>query len=256
MIKNITLAFFLLTSITLFSQTEKLNNYKYVIVPAKFDFVKITDGYSTSSLTKFLLEKKGFTVFLSNEKLPLELNTNRCLGVQATVIDNSGMFKTKSLIEFKDCNSKVVYTTGVGISKEKDYKKSYHQAIRSAFKSMSKFKYVYSIVDDNSNLVKETINTTPKVNVVTKANLINKTSVKTEPIEEKTKEILYAQPKNNGFQLVNMKPEVVFLILKTNLKDVFIIKDKNGVLYKNENTWYSEIYENNQLIKKEYLIKF
>jgi hypothetical protein len=69
-------------------------------------------------------------------------------------------------------------------------------------------------------------------------------------------DVLYAQTKNNGFQLVNTALEVVFLILKTNVKNVFIIHDKNGILYKCGENWIAEFYENNQLITKEYQIKF
>jgi hypothetical protein len=56
--------------------------------------------------------------------------------------------------------------------------------------------------------------------------------------------------------LIDLKPEVVFLILKTNLKDVFIIKDKNGILYKNSTTWFAAFYKNGELIEKRYEIKF
>ena len=64
------------------------------------------------------------------------------------------------------------------------------------------------------------------------------------------------QAKANGFQLVNTTPEVVFLLLKTNVKDVFVIKDKNGILYKVGDVWIAEFYENDRLTTKTYLIKF
>ncbi len=49
---------------------------------------------------------------------------------------------------------------------------------------------------------------------------------------------------------------MVFLILKTNVKNVFIIHDKNGILYKLGENWVAEFYEKNQLVTKEYQIKF
>ena len=74
--KKITILLFLLSvSLSAFSQTEKLNAYKYIIVADKFEFVKTVDQYQTSSLTKFLLKKNGFDVFLSNEDLPKDLDT-------------------------------------------------------------------------------------------------------------------------------------------------------------------------------------
>jgi hypothetical protein len=68
--------------------------------------------------------------------------------------------------------------------------------------------------------------------------------------------ILYAQPKENGFQLMNLKPTVVFVILKTNVKDVFILKGKNGLFYKKERFWIAEFYEDGNFIEKKYQIKF
>ena len=43
-------------------------------------------------------------------------------------------------------------------------------------------------------------------------------------------ETLYAQAKEDGFQLVNTKPEIViFIFLKPKYK-MYFIKDKNGIL--------------------------
>jgi len=46
-------------TISLTSQTKKMSDFKYIIVPNKFDFLKKSNQYQTSSLTKFLLQKKG-----------------------------------------------------------------------------------------------------------------------------------------------------------------------------------------------------
>ena len=51
----------LTVSISSWAQSN-LNDYKYVLVPEKFDFLKSNDQYQLNSLTKFLLQKKGFTV--------------------------------------------------------------------------------------------------------------------------------------------------------------------------------------------------
>jgi hypothetical protein len=268
MIKKTALFLVLLISASLFSQQINFDKYQYIIVLDKFDFVKETNQYQTSSLTKFLLKKKGFKVFLSNENLPEVLSNNKCLSLFATVKENSTMFTIKNTIEIKDCYGKTLYTSEVGKSKEKDYKNGYQEAIRDAYESMTDFKYSYnsSLVDVKKEEKKEAviadiisdkvvipIKTTPKVVLIP--------DVKTELTKEKkivykSVDFLYSQPKNNGFQLVNTKPEIVFLILKTNVKDVFIIKDKDGILYKVGGNWVAEFYENNQLITKEYQIKF
>lgn len=59
-------------------QEVNFDTYKYIIVSDKFHFVKTIDGFQISSLTKFLLEKKGFQVFLSSDTFPEDLVQNKC----------------------------------------------------------------------------------------------------------------------------------------------------------------------------------
>nr|BFF35272.1 hypothetical protein BACT7_01340 [Tenacibaculum mesophilum] len=239
----------LLITATSFAQ-KSINTYKYVIVPTKFDFLKGKDKYQTSSLTKFLFNKYGFTALLEDEKLPEEVVNNRCLALTGTVRDESGLFTTKSIVELKDCNNKVVFASKEGRSKEKDYKKAYHEAIRNAFKSVQALKYKYTSSKEVTTVKEEEV--APVVSTVEVVK--NKTVQANE--ENTTKNVLYAQLTTNGFQLVNTKPEVVFQILKTNVKDVFVIKYKNGILYKNGDFWFAEYYVDGTKTTKQYQIKF
>ena len=237
---------FFVSTININAQIEKLNDYKYILIPKKFDFVNKVDKYQTSSLTKFLLKKNGLDVFFNDENLPQELNQNRCLSLVANVVDKSGMFITKSTIEFRDCKGNLIYSTQIGTSKLKEYKKAFQQSIRRAHSSMTNFIYSYSKKDDKK-----------RIKIANKPVVIhNNKTTKGDNVKEEKKDMLYAQSKPNGFQLINTKPEVVFYIYKTNLIDVFIIKEKNGILYKNKNSWIAEFYHNNKLLKKEYHIKF
>jgi len=68
--------------------------------------------------------------------------------------------------------------------------------------------------------------------------------------------ILYAQAKPFGFQLVDSAPSVAFLLQKTSQKDVYILKNKNGIIYKKNDKWIAEYYEADTLIQKELQIKF
>lgn len=265
--KNTLLLLFLLAfSFISFGQEKKVNNYKYIIVAEKFNAFKERDQYQTSSLTKFLLKKNGFTVILDSEEYPLELQKDPCLGLNASLEDNSTMLKTKVFIELKDCSNKVVFTSNEGVSKYKDYKKSFQEAIRNAHKSMGNIKYlalknekkIDSKKDNVADISLETIAAETKNNipVIATIPLINKVEKVSVNKDEKLTNTLYAQPVENGYQLINLKPEVVFLILNTNIKDVFIIKDKNGLLYKKDTTWVAEFYENGRLLEIKYQIKF
>ena len=117
---------------------------------------------------------------------------------------------------------------------------------------MLSFRRVIEVVKKEINISKKIVPVKTKTAVKIKP--IIKKNISTEIV--KPKDVLYAQALKNGFQLVNTKPEVVFQILKTNNQDLFIMKDKNGILYKNGDVYRAEYYQNDILIIKEYLIKF
>ena len=245
--------FFILLMFTtsIFAQ-KKVNNYKYVIVPNKFDFLNKKDQHQTSSLTKFLFNKYGFTAILEDEKLPEDVAKDRCLALTGVIKDDSGAFLTKSIVELRDCSNNVVYSSTIGKSRNKDYKKAYHESIRNAFKSIKNLNYKYiPLVKEKSEVVNENIPavvTVPKIDV-NKTVLVN---------TKKEVEIanLYAQSTANGYQLVNTKPAVVFQLLKTNVENVFVIKNKNGILYKNNAIWIAEYYKEDIKVIEKYQIKF
>lgn len=253
MIKRINFFLILLITTSLFSQTVNLDNYKYVIVANKFDFLKEVNQYQTSSLTKFLLQKKGFVVFIENEAIPTEVVNNRCLTLFAKVVDESSMFTTKSRIQLEDCYGKTVYTSEIGRSKNKDYKKAFQESIRKAYTSMDDFEYSFN----------KAINANNPVRILAESKIVNVDSkvivnpdVHQIKVDKIVIDVLYAQSIENGFQLVDLKPEVVFKILKTNVKDVYIINYKNGIFYKVGEKWFAEYYINNRFILKEYKVKF
>jgi hypothetical protein len=248
------------------AQNFTLDTYKYVIVNSKYDFVKSTDGYQTSSLTKFLFDKMGFETYLDNQEYPDELAMNPCAALYVDIKDDSGMLLTRSMIELKDCKGKVLYTTPKGTSRFKQYVKAYRESIKEAFQSIRALGYNYDASLQNQpsrrTIVKkdETEEQTKKVKrkpiMVTKEVSVKKTTSK-EPQNEKPKlETLYAQPNENGFQLVNTEPKIVFVLLKTSDANKFFIKDKNGTFTKKGDVWLAEYYENGVLVTKNYQIKF
>ena len=264
--KNIILVLFLtMSNIFVFGQEKKVNNYKFIVVPDQFDFLKQKDEYKTSSLTKFLLKKNGFTVVLNSEQYPKDLIDNPCSGLKALVLDKSSMFKLKVIIELRDCSNRLLYTSDEGVSKLKEYKKGFQEANRNAHASMIDVVYEpllletirkdkKEIVTVNPVLVKEVKEVKlevelPVINNIEAAQVFPTNNIALDSA-------LYAQKKENGFQLVDLKPQVVFVILNTSVKDVFVIKDKNGLLYKKGENWIAEFYEGGEIVVKKYNIKF
>lgn len=259
---------FFVTTI-LHSQNNPSNQKRYVIVKSTFDFLKQVDRYKTSSFTKFLFNKAGFDTFLDNEDLPEDLYNNKCNALVVDVKDKSGMFITKNYIELTDCRGKLVYSSKNGSSKLKNYEKAYRESIREAFSSIQKLDSVYSssllaLVQQNKKALVQNIQEkkkkkrilvssvqnqvdTPKV--FTKETIVKQTITSNYPL-------LYAQKIELGYQLINTKPTVVFVILKTRDKRKFIIKDKNGTLVNKGDYWIAEYYKGDILITESYQIKF
>ncbi len=130
---------------------KKINDYKYVIVPASYGFLNKTDEYQLNSLSKFLFNKYGFKTFMRGEDFPEELKKNGCLGLTANVKKNSGLFMTKLSITLKDCNGSILFSSSEGTSREKEYKRAYHEALRKAFKGVEKLNYRYNGSKDNTS---------------------------------------------------------------------------------------------------------
>jgi len=135
---------FLLTfySLSGYAQSD-IDNYKYVIIPRTYEFLKIPDKYKLNSLTKFLFEKYGFTAYWEDEDFPADLISDPCLGLKANVLNESNLFTSKLKVTLTNCSNNVIFTTQTGKSKEKDFKKSYHEALRKAFYSIQKLNYHY-----------------------------------------------------------------------------------------------------------------
>ncbi len=184
------LGFILIGSQLVLSQ-ETLNNYKYIIVPKHFDFQSGADSYKINSLTRFLLDKKGFTTLFDDAVYPDDLKHDRCLALKINLLTESNFTRIKIKAIFLNCENEIVYTTDEGWSKDKDYQRAYHEAIRGAFNSLEEFKYRYKPKPTVVAKVKEddtskNIGEKPKV-VVTK-------TISKEPKEDKNKKDIKETP--------------------------------------------------------------
>lgn len=121
----------------------QLNDYKYIIVPKKFDGFKNENQYKTSTMVKHLFTQKGFNVVYADQ-LPDDLKANRCLGLLVGLDNKSSMFTTKTTLVLKDCSDVDIFSTVQGKSKKKDYEDSYAEALTNAFRSFDGIGYQYT----------------------------------------------------------------------------------------------------------------
>ncbi len=115
-----------------FSQSN-LNDYSYVVVPESFEFLAQRDEYQLNSLTKHLFNSNGFNAFLNTE-LP---DVRRCDGLWADVEGSLGFIYTKIVVVVKDCNGNELFRSEEGKSKIKAFNRTYHDALRKAFRSIA-----------------------------------------------------------------------------------------------------------------------
>ncbi len=131
----------LVLSTSVFAQFN-LNDYKYVIVEKQFHFQSEPNQYDLQRLVRFELEKLGFVVLLEGEGLPDELKKDICLAL-TTDITARGALRTKAIVRLMNCSGELVYQSGDGISKEKEFRRVYQLAIQKAFDTMAGINHNY-----------------------------------------------------------------------------------------------------------------
>lgn len=223
------------------SFSQNVNNYEFVIVPTKFDFQQSENEYRLSTVLKFRLEEYGFTAFYSNDQMGMNMR-DRCLFLNANIVDESGMFVTKLYIEFKDCSNNVIYKSAVGSTRTKDRKIAYNEALEQALLSVKNLNYKF---EGKKSANTASLSSDPLLDGNEKTQIINEN-------------FLFAQPIANGFQLVDTTPKVVLKIFKTSQSEFYIAnsESKNGVVFKRNNEWFFEYYVNEKLISEKLNIKF
>ena len=233
--KSKILLLFILTSSYAFSQS--VNDYQYVIVPVKYDFLSKEDQYGLSTLTKLLLHKYGFKAYLSNEEIPLNTDNQKCNFLYADVIQDKSMFVTKVKVALKDCKEKVVFETQFGSSREKEFAVAYNQAFRESGKSFDKLNYKFN-GKNNSSITQE-----PSKTIVSEIN---------------SETFYFVQPTTNGFQVVDNEPKVIMKLYTTSQKNVFIgLKgNTNGVVISKNGKWFFEYYDGNKLVSESINLRF
>lgn len=256
-----------------FSQVEQINleavnDYKYIIVPLKYDFLSDADQYQINSLTKFLFNKYGYKAYIENDPFPEDLRRNKCLALSVDVEKVKGGFlNTKLIIKLLDCKNKLVSTSKIGKSREKEFKLAYNLALRNAFETFqfNSYKYVsndailtLSLDSSHENTtIQETKEAQEEIDRLKQEVAVLRAEKETSPVAveavivatsvtktgnnkvlEEDKKFLYAQPIDNGFQVVDSTPEVVMILLVTPKEKTFIVKDQNAIVYEEDGFWY------------------
>ena len=256
---QIFICLFFLISLFSFSQ-ESINTFKYVSVPENYSFLKSKDQYQLNSLTIFLFEKNNFTVLNSLQNYPSDLAQNKCLLLNSDIIKIKGVFKTKLQLILTDCRENIIFTSDIGQSKLKDFKKAYQEALRNAFISVASLNYDYSgslnspkpplppVIDMETKERKPPKPYAPKLQIEAQPKLT--TTVPNSDTENKKTILgLIIKPTISGYDFIdNTTKKVMYSVRATMFENVYIIEAQSGIIYKRGNSWVREYYQQNKTI--------
>ncbi|MFZ9004485.1 MAG: hypothetical protein ACO20F_09515 [Robiginitalea sp.] len=248
----------------------QLDRYKYIVVPLQFEGFKKVNQFRTSTLIKLLFTQEGYnTVY--DDKIPVELATKPCLGLEVRLVDDSSLFLTRIKLALVDCYGQVVFETPEGKSKIKEYEPAYREAIEGAFAVLVGTGHAYNPT--------EAATEKGPVRPPTQAErLLNPPAKKAEPAavgavaaavstekavssgkDSQTPELWYAQPVDNGFQLVDSTPSVRMRLVTTTQENTFIAmvdEAPMGMVYMKDGQWWHEFYEKGKVQSRRLNIKF
>lgn len=229
------------------SGQSDIDNYKYAILPQKFDFFKKADHFKLNTLTRYLFKKNGFEVYYSNETLPDDLEYNTCNAVRVDVIKLKSLLKTRLKIQLKNCHNVVLFESFEGVSKNKDLEKAYKEALMMAFNSIEDLNYSYQPESKTASSDK---------NIKETSNVAFEDKNKPEKTTESNK-LLKAISNDNGYVLQDAKGNKVFQLIKSQKDDVFFLSNNQGILYKmGGNKWVREFMVDGKAVTEILYIEF
>jgi hypothetical protein len=241
------ISIFLSIFLVLLIKAQNLSDYKYVVIPSEFNDFKENRSYGLSTfLDRSLKSKKYIVLSETKSQWPQDALMNPCKIVSADILDDKSMFRNKVILQFKDCNSKVVYSEK-GSSTIKEYEPGFQDALRLV-------------------LVKIPVsNPSPEIQKVQESKQVeetkngNEVKIAQTPTAQKYKNgslnLQKIQIDGNQFILVDGNSSVPFATFKATTKqDVFRVKLGSGEstigYYENGNI-VIEIPKNNGEFSKE-----
>ncbi len=294
MFNRIIMAAFILTVATANRVEAQINKYQFVIVPEKFQEFQVENQHHTSTLLKALFSREGITTYYERQ-VPYEL-IGSCKGLKVDLLDESSMLRTRAILVLKDCKGKEIFRTTQGDSREKDLRVGFRDAIEAAFKSIEALNYKYEqdttaqetdepvtlnfhndvkSLEESGDSAQSARNRAPDQAILQEASPevqryedrspkpsdyksgAPEGSGKTES-GEADPEVWYAQSLPNGFQLVDSSPEIRLTLLETSMPEIYLAENEttHGLVFKHQDRWCFEYYQDGEKMVQELHIKF
>jgi hypothetical protein len=218
--------------------SQVLNKYQYVVVPTKFDFMKVENEHRLNTIVKNKLEKMGFIAYYENN-IPLEVAQKSCEILKVDLVKGGTFVWTKMNLIFKDCQGKVVFQSDEGKSKDKDFNIAYTECTDQIFESLFALKYKFEEAQEKSVVNKDELKSNVNQNEATNDNLI-------------------AEKTSSGYVLKNNQNQTIYKVTSTGKSDLFLAQrgQNNGMLYLKDGNWIFEYTIKDQLFSEIVKVKF
>lgn len=213
---------------------QKVSDYKYVLIPEKFESFKGESYGLEGALTKALKNKKYVILPASIDQWPSEAKDNSCNIINANVLNVKSLFSNKLMLEFKDCNNKVILESK-GSSNIKEFEEGLADALKMALISVSNSNPVAmkpaktQTSTTTSTVATNTVQTSaPETAVIAPAAALGTGNYYNGKVS-----VQKIQIDANQFILAKSGNSVPFAIFKvTSKKDVFLVKlaDNNNTI--------------------------
>lgn len=245
----------------------QLDRYKYFVVPLQFDGFKNQNQFRTSTLIKHLFTQYGYPAFY-DDAIPPDLASRPCQGLRVGLVENSSLLHTKVKLTLKDCYGQVVYETLEGKSKTKEYELAYREAIEEAFIPLAALGYTYTPDGDDAGDEVAAVLTEDPGSVPAAAETREEgiggeaaaaAAIPAAVAQGEEIETWYAQPVENGYQLVDSTPSVRMKLVNTSQEDTYIAMVDGapmGMVYKKDGDWWHEFYKDGKAKLRKLRIDF
>ncbi|KFC18790.1 hypothetical protein [Chryseobacterium sp. FH1] len=203
-------------------KSQSVSDYKYIVIPSEFADFKGSKSFGlTAIIEKSLKNKKYVVLSESKSDWPSEALQNPCGILNTDLSDDSNMFKNRVILQFKDCDNKVVLSQKAN-SSIKDFEPGYQEAVKNALVFVSA---------SNPNLQKlaetKPVETKPQEEIKTVESKTGTTSA--QKFSNGKMNFQKIQIDNSQFILVDGNSSVPFATFKSTTKaDVFRVKLSSG----------------------------
>lgn len=222
--KKLSILMLAICSTAIFGQ--KVSDYKYVLIPERFESFKGESYGLEDALVKALKNKKYVVLPASIDQWPSEAKDNSCNVMKADVLNVKSMFKNKLMLVVKDCNNKILLESN-GSSSIKEFEEGLADALKMALVSVG---VSNPVAMQPAKTQTSAITTTIAANTVQSsapetAVIAPTATVGTGNYSNGKVVVQKIQIDANQFILAKSGSSVPFAIFKaTSKKDVFIVK--------------------------------